>query len=34
MVAASEEAETMIAQGWRFVAILPNQKVVLERLGS
>lgn len=31
-VATSKEAEQLIIQGWRFVGILPNNKVILEGL--
>ena len=30
-VATSEESEQLISQGWKFVGILPNGKVVLQR---
>jgi hypothetical protein len=31
IVASSEQAEKLISDGWRFVAVLPNSKVVLEK---
>lgn len=31
-VVSSKEAEKLIAEGWRFVAVLPNSKVILEKI--
>ena len=31
MVASAEEAEKLISQGWTFVGVLPNSKVVLQK---
>lgn len=33
MVVAIEQAESLISQGWRFVATLPNDKAVVEKNG-
>ncbi len=30
-VAASEEAEQLITQGWRFIGTLPNGRVILQK---
>ncbi len=34
MVVSLEQAETLISQGWRFVATLPKDKAVVEKNGS
>ena len=33
MVVALDRAEELIAQGWRFVATLPKEKAVVEKMG-
>ncbi len=33
MIIALEKAEEMISQGWRFVATLPNNRAVVEKIG-
>lgn len=33
MIIALEKAEELIAQGWRFVATLPNNRAVVEKIG-
>ncbi len=34
MVVSLDQAETLISQGWRFVATLPKDKAVVEKNGS
>ena len=31
-VVSSKQAEKFIEEGWRFVAVLPNSKVILEKI--